>query len=96
MENGYINIEMTHNTRQISLKQKTETEDLSCHAYSTNLFNIFPRILLSFPNAEIRVYLQMVIRESTLRGGWGGVTWQVFVNRCDKHCRLYKTFDLLP
>ena len=71
-ENGYINIEMTYNTRQISLKQKTETEDLSCHAYSTNLFNFSPRILfLSFPNAEIRVYLQMVIRESTLPGGGG-------------------------
>ena len=54
--NGYINVEMTYNTRQISLKQYNETEDFSCHAYSINLFNVFRRVLLlSFPNAEIRV-----------------------------------------
>ena len=56
-------------THQISLKNWVETEDFSCHAFSTNLSNFTPCVLLfSFLSVEIRLYLPTGynVHESTL------------------------------
>ena len=47
----------SYNTLQISLKHQTESEVFSCHAFSTNFSPCV--LLLSFPNVDIGVYLQM-------------------------------------
>ena len=74
-----------YNTRQISLKHKTETEDFSCPAFSANLFNFSLCVgLLSFLNGAIRVYLQM------------GDTWINVAkrfNKCDEYCSYFWRHD---
>ena len=70
-----LEMEATTLICQISLKHQTETEDVSCHAFLTNLSNFSLWVILpSLPNVEIRVYLQMVYTWISIDWGEHSVT----------------------
>ena len=66
-----------YNTRQILLKHYTETDDISCPAFSATLFNFSLCVGLLSPNGEIRVYLQLGDTWINVTKRFNKIMWRV-------------------